>query len=327
MIDRRPTVAVVIPCYRVRRHILDVVGRIGPDVNEIYVVDDACPEGSGDLVQEQVKDPRVRVFRHATNLGVGGATMTGFREALARGVDIVVKLDGDGQMDPGLLPTVIKPLVNGMADYAKGNRFFDPDDVAAMPAMRLIGNAALSFLSKISTGYWNLFDPTNGYVAINAGVLRLLPLDKLNKRYFFESDMLFRLALLRAVVVDVPMRARYGDESSSLRVGRTVLPFLFNHTRNFAKRFFYNYLLRDFSVASVETLLGVVLMIFGVVYGSIQWAESVESGRVASSGTVMLAALPIIVGVQLLLSALNYDIRSVPRIPRASFIISADSAE
>lgn len=183
------SVAVVIPCYRVADKILSVLGSIGPEVSHIFVIDDCCPEGSGKLVAAHCLDPRVRVLFHSENRGVGGATITGFRAALEEGLELVAKLDGDGQMDATLLPNLLRPLLRGQADYCKGNRFFDPDGLVVMPKMRLLGNAALSFFSKLSSGYWNIFDPTNGFVAIDARILAHLPLDKVDSRYFFESDM------------------------------------------------------------------------------------------------------------------------------------------
>ena len=305
-----PVVAVVIPSYRVRAHILSVLERIGPEVALIYAVDDACPEQSGRFVEENVADPRVRVIRNSENQGVGGATMAGMRQAVADGADVVVKIDGDGQMDPALIPGFIGVILSGEADYTKGNRFFEPEGLTAMPLGRLVGNAGLSFLSKISSGYWHSFDPTNGYVAIHASLIDLLPLDKISKRYFFESDLLFRLNILAARVVDVPMHAHYAGEVSGMRPLREIPRFASAHTRNFFKRIFYNYFIRNFSLASVELVLGTALMLFGVVYGVVNWGTDAP----ATAGTVMIAALPIIIGAQLLLAFLNYDIQSVPRI-------------
>ncbi|HUJ76958.1 MAG TPA: glycosyltransferase family 2 protein, partial [bacterium] len=151
-------VAIVIPCYRVRGQILDVLSRIGPECQAIYVVDDCCPEQSGRWVQQQCHDPRVQVLFHESNQGVGGAVITGYRRAIAAGDTVIVKVDGDGQMDPRLVPAFVAPILRGHADYTKGNRFFRIQDVKQMPFVRLIGNAGLSFLTKLSSGYWNLFD-------------------------------------------------------------------------------------------------------------------------------------------------------------------------
>jgi len=308
-------IAVVIPSYRVSRSVLDVVRRIGPESALVYVVDDACPEHSGELVATSCHDPRVRVIRHASNQGVGGAVMTGYRAALDDGADVVVKLDGDGQMAPELLPTIVAPLLAGEADYAKGNRFFDLDGLSSMPAVRLWGNAVLSILSKLSTGYWNVVDPTNGYTAIHASVLRRLPLQKISRSYFFETDLLFRLNTLRAVVVDVPMDAVYGEEVSSLRVTRVLGEFLGKHLRNFAKRIFYNYFLRDVSIASFELPVGLGLLTFAIAFGGYHWVRSANEGIATPTGTIMIAAVSLLMGLQFVLSFLQYDIASVPHRP------------
>jgi len=308
-------IAVVIPSYRVRGHVLDVIARIGPEVAAIYVVDDACPEGSGELVRRDVHDPRVTVLTHTTNQGVGGATLTGMRRAAQDGATVVVKIDGDGQMDPALLPRIVRPILEGEADYAKGNRFHDLDRLREMPMVRLIGNAALSFFSKLSSGYWNVFDPTNGYVAIHGDVLMELSHDKIARRYFFESDMLFRLNLARAVVVDVPMAARYRDETSHLKIGEEIPRFLAAHLRNFLKRLFYSYVLRDVSIASIYLLLALLLLPTGVLLGIAGWSWNAAQGVPATAGTVMLAGLPVILGVQFLVAFLAYDTGAVPRRP------------
>lgn len=312
---RHRHVAVVIPSYRVSQHLLDVIARIPESVNSIHVVDDACPESSGRLVAEHCADPRVRVHFNERNLGVGGAVLRGYREAIACGAQVIVKMDGDGQMDPHLLPAFINPILDGEADYAKGNRFFDLANIQRMPAIRIFGNAILSFLAKFSTGYWDIFDPTNGYTCIHADVARRLAPEKLSHRFFFETDILFRLNTLRAVVVDIPMDAKYDGESSNLRISRITSEFLFKHARNFCKRVFYNYYLRDASVASIELPLGMALAIGGLSLGGYSWVNSSRMGIETSAGTVMLSALPIILGLQFLLGFLNHDIASIPRRP------------
>jgi dolichol-phosphate mannosyltransferase len=310
--DVKPRVAVVIPTYRAHRHILQVIQDIGPEVQLIYVVDDGCPDSSGDFVSAHSTDPRLCVIKHAHNQGVGAAVITGYKAALQDGMDILVKIDSDGQMDPALIMDFVSPILRGEADYTKGNRFFDLEAVRRMPPLRLFGNAVLSLITKLSSGYWTLFDPTNGYTAIHADVLRHLPLHKISPRYFFESDVLFRLNTLRAVVVDVPMAARYGDEVSHLKVGRVSVEFMFKHLRNFAKRIFYNYYLRDMSLASIQLPLGLALLMFGAVYGGYHWIHSSQAGVATLAGTVMLSAMPVLVGVQLLLGFIGHDVASVP---------------
>lgn len=309
----RPVIAAVIPCYKVTAHVLDLIACIGPEVGLIIAVDDACPDGSGRLLEERCTDPRVVVVFHQDNRGVGGAVMTGYRHAIESGADVIVKLDGDGQMDPALLPRFVAPILAGAADYTKGNRFYDLRHISRMPAQRLFGNAVLSFMSKLSSGYWDTFDPTNGYTAISSDMAAMLPLDRISERYFFESDMLFRLGTFRAVVRDVPMDANYGDEVSNLRIGKVLGEFLGKHVRNFGKRVFYNYFLRDVTIASLELVAGVALLLFGLLYGGWHWWQSLASGQTAATGVIMLAAMPVLVGLQLLLAFLAYDIASVPR--------------
>jgi len=306
-------VAVVIPSYKVTQHILSVISQIPPEVWRIFVIDDACPDNSGKLVEENVIDERVRVIFHLQNEGVGGAVMTGYQAAIADGAEIIVKIDGDGQMDANLISSFILPILSGEADYTKGNRFFDLEQLRTMPKIRLIGNAILSFMSKLSSGYWDIFDPTNGYTAIHANVAQFLPFDKISRCYFFETDMLFRLNTLRAVVIDVPMDAKYGDEVSNLRVSKILSKFLFKHVRNLFKRIFYNYYLRDMSVASLELPLGALLLVFGVSFGGWHWLHAVQVGINTPVGTVMLSALSTLMGMQLVLAFLAYDITSVPR--------------
>jgi hypothetical protein len=226
-----------------------------------------------------------------------------------------VKLDGDGQMDPALVPALTRAIDDGRADYVKGNRYYRLRDTAQMPRIRLVGNAAVSFLSKLSSGYWQIFDPTNGFTATHRDVLAMLPFDQIAERYFFESDMLYQLNQLRAVVVDMPMRAHYADEQSSLKPMQILGPFAAGHLRNLVRRVVYSYFVRGFSLASIELLLGLALTLFGVTFGAMKWWSLSSAGVPATAGTVMLAALPIILGVQLLLSWLNFDVMSEPRQP------------
>jgi glycosyltransferase involved in cell wall biosynthesis len=308
-------VVVVIPCYKVTRHILAVLSAIGPEVQRILVVDDACPDGSGKLVASDNQDPRVEVIYHEVNLGVGGAMKTGYRRAYNLGAEVIVKIDGDGQMDPALISLFTSPILRGEADYTKGNRFYEMDVVSRMPRVRLFGNIGLSFLTKLSSGYWNLFDPTNGYTAISGKIIPLLQLDKIEDRYFFESDLIFRLNTLRAVVIDIPMDAIYGDEKSNLQARAAIRPFLVNNLRNFGKRIFYNYFCRDFNYASLELIIGIFLAGFGFMFGSIKWLLNAMEGTVASAGTVMLSGLTLIIGVQMLLGFLQYDMSNLPKNP------------
>ena len=305
-------IAVAIPCYKVTHHVIGVINSIGAEVDTIYAVDDACPDQSGKHIEENTMDRRVRVLYHAENKGVGGAIVTAYKAAIADGMDIVVKIDGDGQMNPALLPIFVRPLLRQQADYTKGNRFYRPESVQDMPTLRLFGNGVLSFLTKLSCGYWNVMDPTNGYTAIRTHILREIPLDKLENRYFFETDMLFRLNTVRAVVKDVPMDSVYADEESNLKIGKILPEFLRKHFSRLWRRYIYNYIVRDFNIGTLYSISGSALVLFGMTFGIWHWIIGNQSHQPASSGTVMLAALPILIGLQCLIAFLHYDVSNVP---------------
>lgn len=308
-------IAAVIPCYKVKDHILQVISEIGPEVFRIFVIDDCCPENTGTHVEMHCHDPRVKIIRHKTNAGVGGAVMTGYSEAIKENCDIIVKIDGDGQMDPKLLPRFVFPIIKGQADYTKGNRFYNLTKIKKMPLLRIIGNVALSFVSKFSTGYWKIFDPTNGYTAIDARVAKVLPLQSISQRFFFETDMLFRLNILRAVVLDIPMDAKYEEEKSNLSIKEIFGEFIIKHTQNFSKRIFYNYFLRDMSLASLELLTGTILLTFGLLFGFYRWHLAIIEGNPTPLGTIFAVALPVLLGIQFLLAFFAYDISTNPTTP------------
>lgn len=306
-------IAAVIPCFKVKDHIPATLSAIGPEVSDIIVIDDKCPEGTGDFVEANCTDPRVKILRHETNKGVGGAMITGYKQAVRDGVDVIVKIDGDGQMDPSLIPYFADPIIRGMADYTKGNRFFSGRALRSMPAVRLIGNAGLSFMTKASSGYWDILDPTNGYTAIHAKVAAVLELDRVSNRYFFESDMLFQLGKLRMVVLDVPLMALYGDEVSNLEIGKALPEFFGKNMKNTFKRLLYAYFVRGFSLASIALVGALLLLISGMIAALWVGISSNLSGVPASTGTILIVALMLIFGFQLLMTFLSYDISSTPR--------------
>lgn len=305
-------IGIVIPCFKVKSQILDVLAKIDSHATHIYVVDDACPEQSGEFVKSNTNDPRVQVLVKPLNGGVGSAMVTGYQQALKDQCDIIVKLDGDGQMDPQLISALIEPILRGDADYSKGNRFYYLSSLSSMPPVRIFGNAALSFISKFSSGYWDIMDPTNGFIAIRGSYLKKIPLEKLSSRYFFESDMLFRLNITGARVVDCPMDALYGDEKSNLRISKVLFSFPFLYLNRMLKRMVYTYFLRDFNVGSLNLLAAVTLLPFGLIFGAYNWIQGVSSHSLTPLGTIMLSAVSIIVGFQALLSFVSYDMMNSP---------------
>ena len=309
----KPTVAVVIPVFKVKSKILEVINSVGPEVDFIIVVDDACPELSGQHVQDHNADPRVIIIRHETNQGVGGAVKTGYKRALELGCEIMIKVDGDGQMDASKIIDLITPILTNQSDYTKGNRFFEIEAVQQMPKLRILGNLGLTFVTKFSTGLWHIFDPTNGFTAIRGSTLKRLNLSKIDNRYFFESDMLFRLNLIQARVNDVPLPAIYGEENSNLRIKRVLFEFPAKHARNYLKRIAYTYYLRDFNLASVELPLGLLLSGFGLILGAYSWIHGMITSTATQTGTLILVAMSFLSGLQLILAFLSHDTNNSKR--------------
>lgn len=307
-------IAVVVPCYRVEREIQAVLHGLPKYIQHIIVVDDASPDSTSEIVAAVAKkDKRVTLIRHESNQGVGGAMVTGFRKALELGAQIVVKVDGDGQMDTTRLPELIAPLIQGQADYTKGNRFRDFQSLQQMPLIRRIGNMGLGFLSKAATGYWNLFDPTNGFVAIRSEVLSQLPLKGIDKSYYFETSMLANLYLLGAVVKDVPMPARYRSEVSNMLIHRILFQFPPKLFRTLVKRVILKNFIYDFTMGSVYVLVGTPLFLFGLIFGIVKWIQYASLNIPAPTGTVMLPTLSVLLGIQFLLAAIENDLRSTPK--------------
>ena len=305
--SKSPGITVVIPAFKVAEQIISVIQAIDKSVTQIIVIDDMCPQKSGEIVNQKIKDNRVKVLFNQKNLGVGGSMLRGYSEALKTKATYIVKLDGDGQMDPRLIPKFIYELEKNNGDYAKGNRFADSESLNTMPKVRIVGNLVLSFLAKFSTGYWNIFDPNNGFTVIKSDILAQLPLHKINPRYFFESDMLFRLNLIGAHVVDVPMNAIYGTEKSNLKVTKTIFEFPIMHFRNFLKRIMYNYFIRDFNLASIELVLALNFLFFGFLIGVISLLKAIDTQTSMSVGILVLISILVISGLQLILSFFSFD--------------------
>jgi len=309
---RDTRVHVIIPAYNVEAHLVGVLRGIPAFVDAVTVVDDGSTDGTAQAAKS-VGDPRVTVLQSPTNEGVGGAMARGFQQALTQGEGIIVKMDGDGQMDAADLPRLLDPIVDGRSDYAKGNRFLRSRELDIMPRARLAGNFVLTFLTKLASGYWNVFDPQNGYLAISSGTLRLLDLDRLSRRYFFENDMLIHLNIFDARVRDVAMPSRYGAERSSMRLDRILCSFPFHLFRGYWYRFYRKHVLRDFSPVALFMLTGLPLLAWGTGFGMYTWGQSWLHNQFASTGTVMLSVLPFLVGFELVLQALVLEIRDTPR--------------
>ncbi len=312
--ESKNTVAVVIPAYNAATTIEQVLSRLPDFVGMVFVVDDGSSDGTGARVAA-LGDPRVTLIRHERNQGVGAAVLSGYRAAYTKGATIVVKMDADGQMDPRALPQLIRPIVEGKADYTKGNRFLHLRDLKEMPWVRRLGNFGLSLLTKFASGYWNIFDPTNGYTAIHRNLIPVLLRGRVSRRFFFESSVLIELALERAVVKDVPIRSRYPNTGSHLSELRSLISFPPRLFLGFLRRVWVQYIVRDFGAVSLLGVIGLLMVCAGAVFGGYHWHQSALLGRVTPTGTVMIAALLIILGVQALFQALLLDVQSVPKDP------------
>lgn len=309
-------VGIIIPFYNASKKIVEVIRAIPSYIGVVIIVDDC---GMEPLPKQEVLNAinthtQVVFLKNNKNLGVGGATKTGFSKALELDLDIVIKVDADNQMDLGYLPILINTLKSNESDYVKGNRFRDLKSLKKMPFVRRIGNLFLSFLIKISTGYWNVFDPTNGYFAINVKLLKQLDLSRLSNRYFFETSLIAEIYYFNARIKDITMPAIYSDEKSSMQVWKMPVIFSWNLSKLFVKRIVKRYFLYDFNIGSIYILFGLPLFIFGLIYGVYKWIYYSTNQILAPTGTIMLVTLSIILGFQLLLQAIQYDIIISPKI-------------
>ena len=306
----RNKIAVVIPYYNAAKQILQVVDELPDIISTIYVVDDCSPQPLPVALKEY---RNVTLIKNKTNLGVGGATKVGFRKAIKDHVDIVIKVDADNQMDTSYISALVEPLITGKAEYAKGNRFRDFNALHKMPFDRKIGNLVLSFLVKGATGYWNNFDPTNGFFAIEVKTLKDLNFKNISDRYYFETSLIAELYFQNARISDISMPAIYDDEISSMSVWKMPFVFFPRLFKTFMKRIIKTYFIYDFNMSSVYILLGLPLFLFGFIYGLYTWSFYSSQDIFAPTGTIMLVTLTIILGFQLLLQAIHYDIIKAPK--------------
>jgi glycosyltransferase involved in cell wall biosynthesis len=303
------TIAAVVPAHNEQEHIAQVITTMPEIVDHIVVVDD----GSTDETAQRARatgDPRLELICQE-NTGVGGAILAAHRRALELGADVNVVFAGDGQMDPDYLTDLLDPIVHEGYGFTKANRFYSSTSFRGMPANRVFGNVVLSFLTKFASGYWNLFDPQNGYTATSRQALERLDLDRIKQGYEFENDFLINLNILGVRARDVPVPAIYGDEVSGIKL-RKVIPAI---TRllvfGFWRRILLKYVIGTFSPVALLLFSGLALFSIGTAVGL--WVVAVAlGGTTPTTGTVLLAVVPFLMGFQLLLSALQLDIAETP---------------
>lgn len=305
-------VTTVVPAHNEALLIGKVAQTMPELVDHIIIVDDCSKDGTAEAALAS-GDARLIVLKTASNQGVGGAMVLGFRKAVELGSGIVVKMDGDGQMPPEYLSSLLDAITDQGYDYAKGNRFLASEALAVMPRHRIFGNVVLTFMTKLASGYWHIFDPQNGYIAIKADALQVLDLEGIHKGYFFENDMLIHLNFFSFRVKDVAIPASYGEEESGINLFRVSSTFPFLLLRRFFNRIHQKYILRDFSPIALFLLLGLILLCWSAVFGTYVWISSAIAEHATPTGTIMLVVLPLILGFQLVLQAIVLDIQETPK--------------
>ena len=308
-------ICVVVPAFNEESSVDTVVRSVPSLVDHIIVVDDASTDSTARVVADCAKaDSRVELVRRQRRGGVGAAVMSGHERVFQLGGDVSVVMAGDDQMDPKYLPALLDKILAGY-DYAKGNRFLAEGHLSEMPTHRVLGNTLLSILAKLASGYWNIFDHDNGYTAIRCEMLKKLPLNRISQDYNFERDMLVQLNILGARVADVPIESRYPNRYSKIHLYTFIPKASFFLTRRFFHRIFHKYLFNDVKPFGILFVPGFLLFLWGILYGlGLAYLRYFDPRHVSpSTGTVMIAFMPLLVGIQLLLFAFVLDVIEAPK--------------
>ena len=308
-------IGVAIPAYNEENHIKDTIETLPDFVDKIYVVDD----GSSDKTSEIVKtltDQRIHLLQHEVNKGMGAALVTGYKAALKEEMDVIAKMDGDNQMDPEQLPILLDPIIEGKADYTKGNRLLSPEYRKGMTKWRFLGNSILSFLTKIGSGYWQVMDPQNGYTAVSRGVLGRIDIDSIYHYYGYCNDILVKLNVYGYRVMDIVIPARYGNEKSKISYSKYIVKVSLMLLRDFFWRLKMKYVVLSFHPLVLFYMLGIVLTpigFFGGLYAL--YCKFVKGEDLFITGA--LALLVFIIGLQFLLFAMLFDMQANERESRS----------
>jgi glycosyltransferase involved in cell wall biosynthesis len=302
-------VAVVVPAFDEERLVGETIRGIPEFVDRIYVVDDGSRDRTAALTVD-LADSRVQLIRHERNMGVGAAIATGYRQALAEQVDVACVMAADNQMDPAELQGLVEPVARGQVDYAKANRLVSGEAWTVIPRSRYLGNAILSLLTKIASGYWHVADSQAGYTALSLDALRHLELDELYPRYGFPNDVLVHLNVQNARVRDVPSRPIYDvGERSGIKL-RSVVPriswLLF---KGFWWRMGQKYVIRDFHPLVFFYVFGVLMLSVGFVLGLVELILRI-AGNAITPATIVLVAVLLIAGLQMTLFAMWFDMEA-----------------
>ncbi|HEX4520294.1 MAG TPA: glycosyltransferase family 2 protein [Gaiellaceae bacterium] len=308
MIDGK-TVAVVVPAFDEEALIAATISGIPEVVDRIVVVDDASRDATAERARA-TGDKRVEVVTHERNLGVGAAIVTGYKAAIAEKLDVTVVMAGDNQMDPAELETIADPVARGEVDYAKANRLISGRAWELIPRSRYLGNAVLSLLTKIASGYWHVADSQAGYTAIGLDTLERLDLDRVYTRYGFPNDLLVHLNVINARVRDIPSRPIYNvGERSGIRIRKVVPRISWLLLKGFFWRMREKYVIRDFHPLVFFYLLGILMTAVGLVLGITETVLRIL-GNPIPAATIVLVALLLVSGSQFTLFAMWFDMES-----------------
>lgn len=303
-------IGIVIPYYNASKHIENVVKKAAFYSNAIVIVNDCSKEP---LPKSVVEDSSLVILNNDKNLGVGGASVKGFEELKKRAdIELMIKLDSDDQMDTRFIPEMIESIQLGYG-FVKGNRFRDFKQLKKMPAVRRFGNFFLSFLSKVATGYWNIFDFNNGFFAISKKTYATIDSSNLKASYFFETSLIAELYFYKIPIKEIAMPAIYGNEKSNMKITKMPALFLKNLFKLFISRLIKSYYIYDFSIGTIYMLFSFLFLTTGIAYGGYNWYVYASQGILTPLGTIMISTLLIILGFQLLLQFIQYDILNTPK--------------
>jgi glycosyltransferase involved in cell wall biosynthesis len=303
-------VAAVVPAYNESLLIGKTITTMPDFVDHVIVIDDLSTDDTARRA-EAVGDLRLTLIRHTVNTGVGGAVLDGHRQALDLGADVSVVMAGDAQMDPAFLPDLLDPIADEGVEFTKANRFYSRSSYAGMPRYRFLGSIVLSFMTKLASGYWHLFDPQNGYTAISRSALERIDLDRIALGYQFENDILIHLNIADVWARDVAVPAVYGAEVSTMRMSRVIPAIGGLLVRGFWRRILLKYVLYSFSPVALFLFAGLGLTAFGAGFGLWAFAAAM-TGTVPTAATVMASAAPLLTGIHFLVNALMLDIQESP---------------
>ncbi|PIP30780.1 glycosyl transferase, partial [bacterium (Candidatus Howlettbacteria) CG23_combo_of_CG06-09_8_20_14_all_37_9] len=282
---RNNKIVAVIPAYNEEKLIGKVIQKMPAFIDNMIIINDGSHDKTEDAIIK-TGDNRVIYIKNENNIGVGGSVCKGAEKAKKIKADIIVTMAGDDQCDPKYLPKLLDPIIEDKCDFTKGNRFFSRDSLHGMPFHRIFGSIVLSFMNKIASGYWSIFDPQNGYSAQSFRAFEKIDFNRITKRFAYENDLLINLNIIDARVKDIPIPALYGEEASSMKIWKIVPSFSWFLFKGFFRRIFRKYVIRGFHPIFLFFFFGTIFTSWGLIFGLVSWKHSHFSGVITNTGTV-----------------------------------------